>query len=69
MFYWLGVYALVVAVVLAPFLLLYIMAAIGWAVVATMQFLIQAVKNVWPEFSATLKHDSSLKPMSFRGIK
>jgi hypothetical protein len=69
MLYWLGVYTLVVAVVLTPFLLLYVIAAIGWAIVAAGQFMIRALKGVWTEIFATIKHDSPFKPISFRGIK
>jgi hypothetical protein len=47
MLYWLGVYALVVAVVVAPFLLLYFVAGVGWLSLKLIHFTIRSLKNVW----------------------
>jgi hypothetical protein len=47
MLYWLGVYALIVAVVTAPFLLLYLVAAAGWLSLRLIHFTIRSLKSVW----------------------
>jgi len=48
MFYWLGVYGLVIGGVLVPFLLLYVVAAILWLALAAIRFMLQRLKNAWP---------------------
>jgi hypothetical protein len=48
MLYWLGVYTLVAAAVLVPFLLLYFVALVSWLVLTATGFMIQSLKSLWP---------------------
>ena len=56
MFYWLGVYGLVIGAVLAPLLLLYVVAAILWLALAAIRFMIQGLKSVWPTLTFVREH-------------
>jgi len=47
MWYWVGVYALVIIAVFLPFVLLYMIAGVLWLGVMATRFMVRNVKNAW----------------------
>jgi hypothetical protein len=56
MWYWFGVYALVAAAVLMALLLVYLVAAVSWLAVTTIQLIIHTLKNSRPILPPPSRH-------------